>query len=76
LVENGILKIRKVHIKAHAYLGSSAIVCGDTIIEEFGELQDLSCLNEGQKIGYGEIWNGSPAEKLRMKEGKNSKFRN
>lgn len=68
-VENGILKIRKVHIKAHAYLGSSAIVCGDTIIEEFGELQDLSCLNERQKIGYGEIWNGSPAEKLRMKEG-------
>lgn len=69
-VENGILRIRKVHIKAHAYLGSSAIVCGDTIIEEFGELQDLSCLNEGQKIGYGEIWNGSPAEKLRIKEGK------
>lgn len=69
-VENGFLKIRKVHIKAHAYLGSSAIVCGDTVIEEFGELQDLSCLNEGEKIGYGEIWNGSPAEKLRVKEGK------
>jgi len=69
-VENGILKIRKVHIKAHAYLGSSAIVCGDTVIEEFGELQDLSCLNAGEKIGYGEIWNGSPAEKSRMKEDK------
>ncbi|KMQ67798.1 peptide synthetase [Chryseobacterium sp. FH2] len=68
-VENGILKIRKVHIKAHAYLGSSAIVCGDTIIEKFGELQDLSCLNEGKKIGFGEIWNGSPAEKLRVKQG-------
>jgi len=66
-VENGILKIRKVHIKAHAYLGSSAIVCGDTIIEEFGELQDLSCLNEGKKIGFGEVWNGSPAEKARDK---------
>jgi non-ribosomal peptide synthetase-like protein len=32
-VENGILRIRKVHIKAHAYLGSSVIVCGDTVIE-------------------------------------------
>lgn len=69
-VENGILRIRKVHIKAHAYLGSAAIVCGDTVIEEFGELQDLSCLNEGKKIGYGEVWNGSPAEKLRIKSGK------
>ncbi|MDQ1805499.1 amino acid adenylation domain-containing protein [Chryseobacterium sp. CKR4-1] len=66
-VENGVLKIRKVHIKAHAYLGSSAIVCGNTVIEEFGELQDLSCLNEGNTIGYGEVWDGSPAEKLRTK---------
>ncbi|MDH6250816.1 non-ribosomal peptide synthetase-like protein [Chryseobacterium sp. H1D6B] len=66
-VENGILKIRKVHIKANAYLGSSSIVCGGTVIEEFGELHDLSCLNEGKKIGYGEVWDGSPAEKLRSK---------
>ena len=66
-VENGILKIRKVHIKAHAYLGSSAIVCGDTVIEEFGELQDLSCLNERKTIGFGEVWNGSPAEKIKVK---------
>jgi non-ribosomal peptide synthetase-like protein len=66
-VENGLLKIRKVHIKAHAYLGSSAIVCGDTVIEEFGELQDLSCLNGGKTIGFGEVWDGSPAEKIRVK---------
>ncbi|MCS4301803.1 Pls/PosA family non-ribosomal peptide synthetase [Chryseobacterium sp. BIGb0232] len=68
-VENGILRIRKVHIKAHSYLGSSVIICGDTVIEEFGELQDLSCLNEGGKIGFGEVWNGSPAEKVRIKTG-------
>ncbi|MGS0748635.1 hypothetical protein [Halpernia sp. GG3] len=66
-VENGVLKIRRVHIKAHAYLGSSAIVCGGTTIEAFGELQDLSCLNEGKTIGFGEIWDGSPAEKIRIK---------
>lgn len=66
-VENGILKIRRVHIKAHAYLGSSAIVCGGTSIEKFGELQDLSCLNEGKTIGFGEVWDGSPAEKIRIK---------
>ncbi|WP_407505250.1 Pls/PosA family non-ribosomal peptide synthetase [Elizabethkingia miricola] len=66
-VENGILKIRKVHLKAHSYIGSSVVVCGETTIEEFGELQDLSCLNEGEKVGYGEIWNGSPAQKIRTK---------
>lgn len=65
-VENGILKLRKVHLKANSYLGSSAIVCGNTTIEEFGELQDLSCLSEGNTIGYGEIWNGSPATKSGM----------
>jgi non-ribosomal peptide synthetase-like protein len=66
-VENGILKIRKVHLKAHSYIGSSVVVCGETTIEEFGELQDLSCLNEGEKVGYGEVWNGSPAQKIRTK---------
>jgi non-ribosomal peptide synthetase-like protein len=66
-VENGILKIRRVHIKAHSYLGSSAIVCGGATIEKFGELKDLSCLNEGKTIGFGEIWDGSPAKKTGVK---------
>ncbi|ASK30494.1 peptide synthetase [Chryseobacterium sp. T16E-39] len=73
-VENGLLKIRKVHIKAHAYLGSSAIVCGDTVIEEFGELQDLSCLNAGKTIRHGEVWDGSPAEKIRTKSSEEVKI--
>ena len=66
-VENGILHIRKVEIKDNAYLGSSVIVGAGCVIEEFGELQDLSCLNEGEKIGFGEVWNGSPAQKIRDK---------
>ncbi|WP_407482933.1 Pls/PosA family non-ribosomal peptide synthetase [Elizabethkingia meningoseptica] len=66
-VENGILKIRKVHLKAHSYIGSSVIVSGDTVIGEFGELQDLSSLNEGEEVGFGEVWNGSPAQKIRTK---------
>ena len=69
-VENGILKLRKVHLKAHAYLGSSSVVGGDTIVEEYGELQDLSCLQSGQKIGYAEVWNGSPAIKIKTVDSK------
>ncbi|MBS1572727.1 MAG: amino acid adenylation domain-containing protein [Bacteroidetes bacterium] len=63
-VENGVLKLRKIVLEDHAYLGSSSVVGGDSVIEKHGELQDLSCLNNGKKIGFGEIWNGSPAEKI------------
>ena len=63
-VENGWLKLRKVHLKANAYMGSSSVVCGDTLIDEYGELQDMSCLLENENIGYGEVWNGSPAVKI------------
>lgn len=64
-VENGWLKIRSVHIKANAYIGSSCVVCGGTVIEKNGELQDLSCLQENRIIGEGEVWNGIPAKKIK-----------
>jgi non-ribosomal peptide synthetase-like protein len=64
-VENGFLKLRKVHLKANAYLGSSAIVGGNCIIEPFGELQDLSYLPANHIIGKGEVWDGSPAQKIK-----------
>lgn len=67
-VENGILKLRKVHIKAHAYIGSSTVLSGGTIVEEHGELEDLSCLEPGKTIGRGEVWDGSPSEKVRQKD--------
>ncbi len=64
-VENGWLKLRNVHIKANVYLGSSAVVGGNTVMEENSELQDLSFLQPNQAIGKGEIWNGSPAVKIK-----------
>ncbi|PQJ09072.1 peptide synthetase [Flavipsychrobacter stenotrophus] len=60
-VEDGLLKLRKVHIGAHAYIGSSAIIAGGATVEDWGELQDLSYLQEGKTIKSGEIWQGSPA---------------
>ena len=64
-VENGWLKMRKVHLKANAYLGSSSILGGNTVMEEYSELQDLSYLQPNQTISKGEIWNGSPAVKVK-----------
>jgi len=60
-VEDGMLKLRSIHIGDHAYVGSSAIVAGGAEIEAWGELQDLSFLQEGKTIRSGEIWQGSPA---------------
>jgi len=67
-VENGMLKLRRIHLGDHAYIGSSAIISGDTHIEAWGELQDLSFLPAGKTIKVGEVWQGSPAQ---LKETKN-----
>ncbi len=63
-VEDGWLKLRRVHLGNHAYLGSSAIVCGGARMEDWSELGDLSCLPAGKTIGRGEVWQGSPAVKV------------
>lgn len=61
-VEDGLLKLRSIHIGAHAYIGSSAVIAGNTTIEDYGELEDLSYLKEGGIIKSGEVWYGSPAQ--------------
>lgn len=63
IVENGMIKFRKIKIGAHAYIGSSSVVSGGSSIADWGELQDLSHLSEGQHIKSYEVWKGSPAEK-------------
>ena len=60
-VEDGMLKLRRIHLGDHAYLGSSAVIAGNTVIEDWGELQDLSHLEYGKTIKRGDIWQGSPA---------------
>lgn len=66
-VENGLLKIRRIDIGEHAYIGSSAIIAGGAKIEDWGELQDLSYLQTGKAIGAREVWKGSPAQKTMVK---------
>lgn len=61
-VEDGMLRIREIKIGDHAYIGSSAVIGGDTVIEEWGELGDLSSLPNGKTIRRGEVWHGSPAQ--------------
>ncbi|HTK21012.1 MAG TPA: Pls/PosA family non-ribosomal peptide synthetase, partial [Mucilaginibacter sp.] len=67
-VEDGMLKLRKITIGAHAYIGSSAVIDGDSTVEDWGELQDLSHLQAGKTIASGEVWKGSPAQLSDKKE--------
>jgi non-ribosomal peptide synthetase-like protein len=61
-VEDGMLKLRRIHIGDHAYIGSSAVISGGAVMEDWSELQDLSHLSAGKTIKPGEIWHGSPAQ--------------
>lgn len=67
-VENGLLKLRRIKIEDHAYIGSGAVISGGTTIQAWGELQDLSHLQQNQTILSGEVWKGSPAEKTAIKK--------
>lgn len=68
VVENGMLKLRRIHIGNHAYIGSSATISGNTHIHPWGELQDLSLLPSGQIVKEGEVWQGSPAQLKETKQ--------
>lgn len=67
IVEDGLLKLRKIRIEDHAYIGTGSVISGGTTIEAWGELQDLSHLQPGQTIRVGEVWKGSPAEAVDKK---------
>ncbi len=64
VIIDGQFILSKIVIGNHGYVGSSAIVEGNSKIEDWGELQDLSLLEAGKTIGYGEIWKGSPSKLL------------
>ncbi|HTN17215.1 MAG TPA: Pls/PosA family non-ribosomal peptide synthetase, partial [Chitinophagaceae bacterium] len=66
-VENGLLKLKKIKVGNHAYVGSSSVLDGGSTIEDWGELQDLSHLQSGQTIKAYEVWKGSPAARAKTR---------
>jgi len=60
-VEDGMLKLRRITLGDHAYIGSSAVIAGGAHMDEWSELQDLSYLQQGKTIKNFEVWQGSPA---------------
>lgn len=61
-VERGELVIGEITIGNEAYVGSYAIVEGNTLINDYARLESLSALTEGQQIPERTIWDGTPAQ--------------
>ncbi len=60
-IENNELILAEVHIGKRAFVGSYAVLQGDTRIEADGYLEGLSALNQGNTIAANTVWGGSPA---------------
>jgi acyl-coenzyme A synthetase/AMP-(fatty) acid ligase len=61
VIEDGLIKFTKIDIGDHVYIGSTCVIEGNTQIESWAEIHEMSCLKSGSKIKSGEIWHGSPA---------------
>ena len=65
-VEGNELIVGTIAIGARAYIGSSCVIEENVIIEEGGELGDLTAIGAGGRVGAWEVWDGSPGRKARM----------
>ena len=62
-VSDGFLKIGAVTIGNGCFVGTRTVMGENAVMEDGSALEDLSLLAAGRKIGRGETWKGSPAQR-------------
>ena len=62
-VERGELVVGAIEIGREAYVGSYAVMEGDSAIADHGRLEGLAALARGGRIGAREVWDGAPAQR-------------
>ncbi|MCT9810961.1 amino acid adenylation domain-containing protein [Acidovorax sp. Be4] len=67
-VERGELVVGAIDIGAEGYVGSYAVMEGDTAIAPWGRLEGLAALARGGRIAEREVWDGSPARLVRQRQ--------
>ncbi|MEG1766977.1 MAG: amino acid adenylation domain-containing protein [Comamonas sp.] len=67
-VERGELVVGAIDIGAEGYVGSYAVMEGDTAIAPWGRLEGLAALARGARVAANEIWDGSPAKFVRHRQ--------
>jgi non-ribosomal peptide synthetase-like protein len=60
-VQDGELRLGVIDLGDDAYVGSYAVLEGNTSIENGGHLEGQSALSDGERVPAGRIWSGSPA---------------
>lgn len=65
-VERGEFVVGSIEIGREAYVGSYAVMEGDTAIADCGRLEGLAALARGGRIGACEVWDGAPAQLQRL----------
>ncbi|QDZ28078.1 Pls/PosA family non-ribosomal peptide synthetase [Noviherbaspirillum sp. UKPF54] len=60
-VQDGELRLGTIALGDDAYVGSYAVLEGNTAIENFGHLEGQSALGEGTRVPAKRVWTGSPA---------------
>ena len=63
-VEDGLLKLRPITIGRECVIGSKSALGPDVVIDDFGEVGELTLISAGTHVGVGERWYGSPAAKV------------
>jgi non-ribosomal peptide synthetase-like protein len=62
-VEGGELVIGPVTVGRACLVGTRAVLCPGTLMEDGARLEDLSLLPDNSRIPAGETWSGSPAQR-------------
>ncbi|KAG9417027.1 hypothetical protein AC1031_001415 [Aphanomyces cochlioides] len=61
VVDQGLLKLRRISIDRHAFIGTSVTLEGDVHVQEGAEVMSMSGLHEGVTVPACQVWAGSPA---------------
>ena len=63
-VEHGELILGKIGLRDNAWVGSYAVLEGNTEVEAWGHLEGQSALADGMTVPRSRIWSGSPARDI------------
>jgi non-ribosomal peptide synthetase-like protein len=63
-LQDGVLRLRRVHVGKNAFVGCQAMICGGARLGDAAKLHPQSCLVEGTVAEPGSEWLGSPAKRI------------
>lgn len=63
-VEDGCLKLRRIHVGKNAFIGAQSIIGGGVHIGDRARIHPLSCITQALSIESDTEWRGSPAREV------------